>query len=121
MRHILPNDEAFCYNPARLQLRCLLGPIPISHSGRKAHMPAAAEHDRVASWRKAVPASFALLVVLSFGGTFVYKLRVEGIFACPANGYDSNAYLSDCNVRTYGVYDHGAFWFGLEPRAQRAV
>jgi hypothetical protein len=72
-------------------------------------------------YRKAVPALFVLLVACSFGATFVYKLRVDGIFACPASGYGSNAYLSDCTARTYGDYDHGAFWFGLEPQAQRAA
>jgi hypothetical protein len=87
-------------------------------------MPAAAdisEPGQFAWYRKAVPASFALLVLLSFGGTFVYKLRFEGIFACPASGYGSNAYMSDCTARTYGDYDHGAFWFGLEPQARRAA
>jgi len=64
---------------------------------------------------------FVLLIACSFGGTFVYKLRFDGIFACPASGYGSNAYLSDCTARTYGDYDHGAFWFGLEPQAQRAA
>jgi hypothetical protein len=72
-------------------------------------------------YRKAVPALFVLLVACSFGATFVYRLRVDGIFACPASGYGSNAYLSDCTARTYGDYDHGAFWFGLEPQAQRAA
>jgi len=87
-------------------------------------MPATAEAiepDRLAWHRKAVPALFALLIVVSFGGTFIYKLRFDGIFACPAGGYGSNAYLSDCTARTYGDYDHGAFWFGLEPQARRAA
>lgn len=75
----------------------------------------------LAWYRKTVPALFALLVLCSFVGTFVYKLRIDGIFACPAGGYDSNAYLSDCTARTYGDYDHGAFWFGLEPQARRAA
>jgi hypothetical protein len=87
-------------------------------------MPAtadAAEPSPLAWYRKAVPASFTLLVACSFVGTFVYKLRFDGIFACPASGYGSNAYLADCTARTYGDYDHGAFWFGLEPQAQRAA
>jgi len=87
-------------------------------------MPATAdliEPRQLAWYRKAVPALFVLLIACSFGGAFVYKLRVDGIFACPASGYGSNAYLSDCTARTYGDYDHGAFWFGLEPQAQRAA
>ena len=79
------------------------------------------EPGQTAWYRKAVPALFVLLVACSFGGTFVYKLRFDGIFACPASGYSSTAYLSDCTARTYGDYDHGAFWFGLEPQAQRAA
>ncbi len=87
-------------------------------------MPATAdviEPGQPAWYRKAVPALFVLLIASSFGGTFVYKLRVEGIFACPASGYGSNAYVSDCTATSYGDYDHGAFWFGLEPQAQRAA
>ena len=72
-------------------------------------------------FRKHAPALFALLVALSFAGTLFYKLRFEGIFACQAIGYEGNAYLSDCTARTYGDYDHGAFWFGLEPQARRAA
>jgi len=87
-------------------------------------MPATAdviEPSQSAWYRKAVPALFVLLIACSFVGTFIYKVRVEGIFACPASGYGSNAYLSDCAAGTYGDYDHGAFWFGLEPQAQRAA
>jgi len=86
-------------------------------------MPATADViERQPAWyRKAVPALFVLLITCSFLGTFVYKVRVEGIFACPASGYGSNAYVSDCSVTNYGDYDHGAFWFGLEPQAQRAA
>ena len=72
-------------------------------------------------YRKSVPALFVLLIACSFGATLFYKLRVDGIFACPASGYGSNAYLTDCTARTYGDYDHGAFWFGLEPQARRAA
>src|SRR4051812_32191575 len=74
-----------------------------------------------AGWyQKANPAIFLLLIAASFGAAFVYHLRFEGIFACPANE-DDNVYLSDCTARSYGDYDHGAFWFGLEPQAQRAA
>jgi hypothetical protein len=79
------------------------------------------EPDQIVWYQKSVPALFALLIVLSFVGTFVYKLRFDGIFACPASGYGTGAYLSDCTARTYGDYDHGAFWFGLEPPARRAA
>ncbi|HKQ25254.1 MAG TPA: hypothetical protein VJT81_12500 [Burkholderiales bacterium] len=76
---------------------------------------------RLGWYRRATPTLFVLLLACGFVGAFVYKLRIDGIFACPASGYGSNAYLSDCTARTYGDYDHGAFWFGLEPQAHRAA
>lgn len=79
------------------------------------------ESGQLGWYRRAAPTLFVLLVACSFAGTLVYKLRIDGIFACPASGYGTNAYLSDCTARTYGDYDHGAFWFGLEPQAQRAA
>ena len=68
-----------------------------------------------------MPVLYSALLVLGLAGVFLYKLRVDGIFACPSTGYTPDAYLSDCTARTYGDYDHGAFWFGLEPKAQRAA
>jgi hypothetical protein len=47
-------------------------------------------------------------------------MRFEGIFACPA-GDIPNTFLVDCNSVGYGDYDHGAFWFGLEPDAALAA
>jgi hypothetical protein len=47
----------------------------------------------------------------------IYGLRRDGIFACQAAGYQSGRYLSLCDGESYGDYDHGAFWFGLEPVA----
>lgn len=43
------------------------------------------------------------------------KLRTDDIFACPAAGYSTDAYLAYCHSETYGDYDHRAMWFGLEP------
>src|ERR1700686_3924654 len=45
----------------------------------------------------------------------VYNFRTNGIFSCQANGYKSDQYLAYCNASGYGEYEHGAFWFGLEP------
>jgi hypothetical protein len=52
--------------------------------------------------------------------TFGAKLRTRGVFACPAS-YGNSAFLSDCSASDYGDYDHGAFWFRLEPKAERAA
>jgi hypothetical protein len=72
-------------------------------------------------YRRLVPGWFALLVACTFLGAFGYKIRFDGVFACPGGGYGANAFLSDCTAGAYGDYDHGAFWLGLEPQAQRAA
>jgi hypothetical protein len=72
-------------------------------------------------YSKAVPGTYVAVVCFFVFAAFVYKLRIDGIFACPASGYGSDAYLSDCTARSFGDYDHGAFWFGLEPQAQHAA
>jgi hypothetical protein len=59
-----------------------------------------------------------LLVIL---GASAYSLRAYGIFSCRAGGYGQDSYLSYCGAKGYGDYDHGAFWFELEPRAVAAA
>lgn len=54
-------------------------------------------------------------------GTGAYSLRKYGIFDCPASGYTSDRYLGYCGATSYGDYDHGAIWFGLEPAANAAA
>ena len=66
------------------------------------------------------PAVYIVVLLAVLAAAFGTKLRLRGVFACPAS-YGSSAYLSDCNASNYGDYDHGAFWFGLEPKAQRAA
>jgi hypothetical protein len=46
-----------------------------------------------------------------------YSLRKYGIFSCQASGYGSDGYLGYCGATSYGDFDHGAMWFGLEPAA----
>jgi hypothetical protein len=65
------------------------------------------------------PALYTSLVVAALIGTYVYKLRTEGIFACAAAGYPTDGYLGYCDAGAYGDYDHGALWFGMEPEAER--
>jgi hypothetical protein len=59
-----------------------------------------------------------LAVALGAGG---YSQRKYGIFSCQASGYASDGYLGYCGATSYGDYDHGAFWFGLEPAASAAA
>jgi hypothetical protein len=68
--------------------------------------------------RPALYISIILGVVLA---ACAYKLRTESIFACPADGYASDRYLAYCNAAGYGDYEHGAFWFGLEPSTRDSV
>jgi len=48
-------------------------------------------------------------------------VRRDGIFACPPSGYGSDGYLAYCQAGSYGDYDHGAFWFDLEPATRQAA
>jgi hypothetical protein len=59
-----------------------------------------------------------LAVALTVGA---YSLRKYGIFSCQASGYGSDGYLAYCGATSYGDYDHGALWFGLEPAANAAA
>jgi len=68
--------------------------------------------------RPALYISIVLGVVLA---AYAYKLRTEGIFACLADGYTSDRYLAYCHAGGYGDYEHGAFWFGLEPPTRDSV
>src|SRR5215469_16090139 len=60
-----------------------------------------------------------ILVVTLVG--YMYKIQTQSIFACPANFYDSDHYIADCGAGGYGNYEHGAFWFDLEPSAQTSA
>jgi hypothetical protein len=61
------------------------------------------------------------LVVVVTLAAFAYDLRDNGIFACSSAASEPGRYLAYCNSGAYNDYDHGAFWFGLEPDAIRAV
>jgi hypothetical protein len=64
------------------------------------------------------PILYIAVIIIAAFGTFAYQLRVDSIFACTADGYGSDRYLEYCQAAGYGDYDHGAFWFGLEPPAR---
>ena len=68
------------------------------------------------------PTIYIVVVLLTaFVAPFLYKLRTDNIFACPATGYGSDRFLTQCEVPNYGDYEHGAFWFDLEPAAQMSA
>lgn len=65
--------------------------------------------------------SYLLVILLAALGAYLYTLRSQSIFSCPASGYGTDTYLAYCHANHYGDYDHGAFWFGLEPKIRDSV
>ena len=64
---------------------------------------------------------YILLLLAVALGAGAYGLRKYGIFSCQASGYGSDGYLGYCGATSYGDYDHGAIWFGLEPAASASA
>jgi hypothetical protein len=67
------------------------------------------------------PTLYALLLLAAILGAYSFSMRAQGIFSCPASGYSSDFYLAYCGAKHFGDYDHGAFWFGLEPEISDSV
>jgi hypothetical protein len=67
------------------------------------------------------PSGYLIIIVLVSVAAFGYRVRIQGLFSCPAAGYGEGYYLAYCHGETFGDYDHGAFWYGLEPDAGRAA
>ena len=70
---------------------------------------------------KARPAFYVAVILAILVLAFATHVRRNSIFACPATGYSDGQYLGYCNGNAYGDYDHGAFWFNLEPAASAAA
>jgi hypothetical protein len=84
-------------------------PTEISARSRRGFVPAA---------RSGLYISLLVTMALVAGA---YRIREYGIFRCSASGYGSDEYLASCGATSYGDYDHGAMWFGLEPAASVAA
>jgi hypothetical protein len=67
------------------------------------------------------PGAYVAIVLMVVVASFAYSLRMNGIFSCQAAGYGSDRYAAYCQATKYGDYDHGAFWFDLEPEASSAA
>jgi hypothetical protein len=65
--------------------------------------------------------SYLLVIMVAVLGAYLYTLRAQSIFACPATGYNPDTYLAYCHANHYGDYDHGAFWFGMEPNIRETA
>jgi len=70
---------------------------------------------------RARPIVYILIISCVSIAAVLYKFRTDNIFACQASGYTADRYLSYCDVKNYGDYEHGAFWFDLEPAAQTSA
>jgi hypothetical protein len=66
-------------------------------------------------------AMYSCIVLLTALGSYGLWARKHSIFACVANGYTADRYIAYCDATGYGDYEHGAFWFGLEPSAQNSA
>jgi len=71
--------------------------------------------------RRSRPALYVVAIVLAALGAYAHNLSVSGIYACPATGYTADRFLGYCQAEHYGDYEHGAFWFGLEPGIARSL
>ncbi len=67
------------------------------------------------------PGLYALALLAATVLAIAVSVRADGIFACRAGGYGEDRYLSYCQATKYADYDHGAFWFDLEPSALDAA
>jgi len=65
--------------------------------------------------------AYFFIVLCAVLAASYYRLRTDTIFACQADGYSKGRYLAYCQSDGYGDFDHGAFWFDLEPAATRSA
>jgi hypothetical protein len=81
-----------------------------------------ASADRAATAARApgrVALRYTLVLICALLAAAALKLRAQGVFACPATADGADRYLAYCNASGFGDFDHGAFWFALEPAARR--
>jgi hypothetical protein len=60
---------------------------------------------------------YSCIILLAALGGYVYWLKNRSIFACQAPGYSADRYLAYCNGGNYADFEHGAFFYNLEPPA----
>jgi hypothetical protein len=57
------------------------------------------------------------IVLLAALASYAYWLQTRSIFACQAPGYSADRYLAYCGGGNYADFEHGAFFYNLEPPA----
>ena len=65
-----------------------------------------------------MPTIYICVILVAVLASYGYWTRTRSIFACQADGYTADRYIAYCDARNYADYEHGAFWFDLEPSAQ---
>jgi hypothetical protein len=60
---------------------------------------------------------YVCIVLLAALASYAYWLKTRSIFACQARGYSAERYLAYCGGGNYADFEHGAFYFNLEPPA----
>jgi hypothetical protein len=65
-----------------------------------------------------MPAVYICVILVAVLVSYALWMRKHSIFSCVANGYTADRYIAYCDATGYGDYEHGSFWFGLEPSAQ---
>jgi len=64
-----------------------------------------------------MPGVYAAVILAAVLASYGYWIRTRTLFACPADGYSADRYIAYCDAGNYADYEHGAFWFDLEPSA----
>src|SRR5271156_5831371 len=64
------------------------------------------------------PTIYICVILVAALVSYAYWLRTYSIFSCQADGYSSDRYLAYCGGTHYADYEHGAYWFDLEPSAR---
>jgi hypothetical protein len=62
---------------------------------------------------------YICILLIAALASYAVWMREYSIFACMVNGYTADRYLGQCGTKGYGDYEHGAFWLGLKPAAQK--
>jgi hypothetical protein len=57
------------------------------------------------------------IVLLTALASYGYWLKTRSIFACQAQGYSAERFLAYCGGGNYADFEHGAYYFNLEPPA----
>src|SRR5689334_5407029 len=66
-----------------------------------------------------MPVAYVCVILVAVLASYGYWMRTRTLFACPGDGYSADRYIAYCDAGNYADYEHGAFWFGLEPAASQ--